>query len=153
MSELALAMKALGFSSASVKEAMEQGDRDGDGELNFEEFVALLARAGGGGGGGLGGGLGSDAFPFALIANSYRISKLVDSHNPALAMGGTQPPSKPSALPPIAYARAHKLTKERTRGDLGLGRPGGKSKAAPGRQRQSSSLPPVDLRRGRKPFG
>ena len=36
MAELSLAMKALGFSSDAVKDAMEQGDKDGDGVLNFE---------------------------------------------------------------------------------------------------------------------
>mgnify|MGYP001174601231 CR=1 FL=1 len=77
LAELSLAMKALGFSAAACKEAMESGDRDGDGALNFDEFVALLSRVGGGGA------TSRDSFPFSLVANSYRISKLVDSFNPA----------------------------------------------------------------------
>ena len=36
LSEFGLAMKALGFSQEAVKAAVEEGDRDGDGELNFE---------------------------------------------------------------------------------------------------------------------
>ena len=77
LAELSLAMKALGFSATACKEAMESGDRDGDGALNFEEFVALLSHVGGGGA------TSRDSFPFSLVANSYRISKLVDSFNPA----------------------------------------------------------------------
>lgn len=80
--ELSIAMKALGFNSNDIKEAMALGDANGDGELNFEEFCALISAAESQGESG--GGSGADSFPFALIANSYRISKLVDSYNPAL---------------------------------------------------------------------
>ena len=138
LSELSLAMKALGFTAAACKEALESGDRDGDGALNFEEFVALLARVGGGGGGSEG--MGGDSFPFALVANSYRISKLVESFNPARQLakeaalqrkhdsivaaataakrGSLQPQDASGAgvgaLPPIAFAGTALLTRERT---------------------------------------
>ena len=72
LSELSLAMKALGFSAAACKDTMERGDRNGDGSLDFENFVALLTRVGGGSSGG---GMDQDSFPFALIANMYRISQ------------------------------------------------------------------------------
>ena len=122
LTELSLAMKALGFSAAACKEAMEQGDRDGDGALNFEEFVALLSRVGGGGGSQSQ----RDSFPFSLVANSYRISKLVDSFNPAKQLAKeaklqqkrdsilarqkrsslwSRQLAADNALPPIAYVR------------------------------------------------
>jgi len=147
LSELSLAMKALGFSAAQTKMAMEQGDRDGDGQLNFEEFVALLTRAGGpGGGDGGGGSLGQDSFPFALIANSYRISKLVDSHNPALHV----PKSPPGGgLPPLAYAATTRLSKERVRPPAP---PQGKPKPARPKPR-NAALPAVEPRRGRVTAG
>jgi hypothetical protein len=147
-------MKALGFGANDTKLAFELGDRNGDGKLDFEEFVQLFTIAwahretrdafadgfgrdmaevissvvpspdaganavGGGGSGGGGGGSGgtsgdsgtaggaggasspggetersraadgddrvSTAFPFALVANSHRITKLVDACNPII---------------------------------------------------------------------
>lgn len=148
LAELSLAMKALGFSAAQTKTAMEQGDRDGDGQLNFEEFVALLARAGGpGGGDGDGGSLGQDSFPFALIANSYRISKLVDSHNPALQLQRDTRPG--GGLPPLAYAATSRLSKERARPAAPQ-----QGKPKPARSKPSNAaLPAVETRRGRVTAG
>ncbi|KAL1508293.1 hypothetical protein AB1Y20_004405 [Prymnesium parvum] len=84
-SELGVAMKALGFKADSIRRAIMTGDKDGDGELSFDEFVNLITRAGG-----------SahpedssaektsdpDAFPFTLIVNSHRISRMVDAYDP-----------------------------------------------------------------------
>ena len=120
LAELSLAMKALGFSTAACKEALESGDRDGDGVLNFDEFVALLSRVGGGSA------RSRDSFPFSLVANSYQISKLVESFNPAKQLAKearlqqkrdsiianqrrislwSRQGSAGNALPPIAYVR------------------------------------------------
>ena len=34
---------ALGFSKGDLQSAIKAGDRDGDGQLTFDEFVALVA--------------------------------------------------------------------------------------------------------------
>mmetsp|Transcript_33909 Transcript_33909/g.56033 ORF Transcript_33909/g.56033 Transcript_33909/m.56033 type:complete len:277 (+) Transcript_33909:56-886(+) len=104
LSELSLAMKALGFSQSDIKEAMAMGDRNGDGELNFEEFCALIATAEAADPEGAGSNHGADSFPFALIANSYNISKLIDSYNPALKehAAAKSAQTSPSSLPPIS---------------------------------------------------
>ena len=92
-SELAMAMRALGFGREEIREAIAQGDGDGDGTLNFDEFVSLISKAeaksgsSGGGGGAPSSADGNDAgtsFPFSLVADSYRITRLVDSFNPAV---------------------------------------------------------------------
>ena len=44
-SELAMAMRALGFGREEIREAIAQGDGDGDGTLNFDEFVSLISKA------------------------------------------------------------------------------------------------------------
>jgi hypothetical protein len=43
--ELGLAMKALGFSNDDMKQALEIGDQNRDGQLSFDEFVALFTYA------------------------------------------------------------------------------------------------------------
>jgi len=104
LSELSLAVKALGFSQSDIKEAMAIGDRNGDGELTFEEFCALIATAEAADSEG-GQAASADAFPFALIANSYNISKLIDSYNPALKEHPAAAKSasmNASSLPPIS---------------------------------------------------
>ena len=81
MAELEGAAKALGFGPKKrarlVADAMA-GDQDQNGQLSLEEFVRLIAE-----GAGDAGGLGADAFPFGLMAETYRISRLVESYNPA----------------------------------------------------------------------
>lgn len=144
--ELSLAMKALGFSAAHTRRAMEQGDRDGDGQLDFEEFVALLSHTGGPGGGGGGGSLDQDSFPLALVANGYRISKLVDSHNPALQLQK----DRDRSLPPLAYAATKRLAMERARP------PAAPQQGTPRPARpklSNAALPAVEPRRGRVTAG
>ena len=76
-SELSIAMRALGYSPADITEAILEGDCDGDGQLNFHEFAALIMTAES-----KPKAKNADTFPFALVANSYRISRLVDSYDP-----------------------------------------------------------------------
>jgi len=98
--ELSIAMKALGFKPDDIRKAIALGDHDGDGELSFEEFLALIAAAEPEGGRGSSGS--GESFPFHLIANSYNISKLVDSYHPDRPKDSARersslPPVKPSA--------------------------------------------------------
>ena len=81
MAELEVAAKALGFGPkkrARLVAGAMAGDQDQSGSLSLEEFVRLIAE-----GAGDAGGLGADAFPFGLMAETYRISRLVESYNPA----------------------------------------------------------------------
>ena len=68
MAELEVAAKALGFGPKKrarlVADAMA-GDQDQNGQLSLEEFVRLIAE-----GAGDAGGLGADAFPFGLMAET-----------------------------------------------------------------------------------
>jgi len=81
--ELAIAMRALGFGNDEIREAIRQGDYDGDGTLNFEEFTYLITQASSKSS--ANGSGGADAsFPFGLIADSYRIKRLVDSYKPVV---------------------------------------------------------------------
>lgn len=105
LNELTLAMKALGFSADDTRQAFERGDQDGDGSIDFDEFCALFtiawanrelhhnftdgfardmtavlaSRSAFEGDDSV-----TTTFPFALVANSHRISKLVDACNPQL---------------------------------------------------------------------
>ena len=85
MAELEVAAKALGFGPkkrARLVAGAMAGDQDQSGSLSLEEFVRLIAE-----GAGDAGGLGADAFPFGLMAETYRISRLVESYNPATHSG------------------------------------------------------------------
>mmetsp|Transcript_36243 Transcript_36243/g.95547 ORF Transcript_36243/g.95547 Transcript_36243/m.95547 type:complete len:324 (-) Transcript_36243:597-1568(-) len=79
--ELAAAMRALGFSGDEIRNTIKQGDADGDGMLNFNEFVHLIeattSRRSSTDVGAEG-----DSFPFALVADSIRISRLIDGYSP-----------------------------------------------------------------------
>jgi hypothetical protein len=77
--ELAMAMKLLGFAWKDINEAIKAGDLNKDGQLDFNEYQALIVRANSSQGSDL-----QDAsnVPFALVANTYRISRLVDSYAP-----------------------------------------------------------------------
>ena len=135
-SELAMAMRALGFGREEIREAIAQGDGDGDGTLNFDEFVSLISKAeaksgsSGGGGGAPSSADGNDAgtsFPFSLVADSYRITRLVDSFNPAV---------RDAALP----LASNKPDEEKAQ--PGSPRPGS-PRSSPRNGGGSSSLPPV----------
>ena len=84
--ELSAAMRVLGFGPEAVREAMRDGDRDNDGELDFSEFAAMVSRAGTG----KNSRQAADVFPFSLIADSYRISRLIDSY---VMHASSSPPS------------------------------------------------------------
>ena len=88
LEEMSVIMSAQGFKPDEIKEAMRIGDSNGDGELDFEEFVALVGTIGAGrttsdttahvaGPAG-------NTFPFALVANGYRIKQLVDAFDPVV---------------------------------------------------------------------
>lgn len=101
-SELAVAMRALGFGNEEIREAIKMGDTDGDGQLNFDEFVNLISQH-------TTGKASEDSFPFALIADSYRISRLVDSYNPQVrdaALGLASPAATASLAAAPATAAA-----------------------------------------------
>ena len=106
-SELSIAMKALGFGKAEIREAIQMGDHDGDGSLDFDEFASLIMQASSKG---KSEGTSQDAegsnFPFALVADSYRITRLVDSYRPAtdaaLGIEDSSAPSSPSNRPASA---------------------------------------------------
>lgn len=78
--ELATAMRALGFGADAIHEAIELGDYDGNGVLDFDEFVGLILQASAKRGTQA---PSADCFPFSLVVNSHRISRLVDSYSPA----------------------------------------------------------------------
>ena len=64
------------------------GDSNGDGELDFEEFVTLIGTMGQGRSmadttAHVAGPAGN-TFPFALVANGYRITQLIDAFDPAV---------------------------------------------------------------------
>jgi hypothetical protein len=87
--------QALGFSADDIREAIKLGDNDGNGQLDFNEFVTRVTRASSvshSSASDTAGRQGNDSFPFELMANSYRISKLVDSYNPALREAPSGPP-------------------------------------------------------------
>ena len=46
LEEMSVIMRAQGFTLEEIKEAMRIGDTNGDGELDFEEFVALVGTIG-----------------------------------------------------------------------------------------------------------
>ena len=43
ISELSLAMRVMGFSPEKIRDAMIEGDRDGSGDLDFDEFCAIIS--------------------------------------------------------------------------------------------------------------
>jgi len=104
--EASVAVKALGISMADMKEALAFSDRNGDGELNFEEFCQLIATAEAAHPEGDASNHSTDSFPFALIANSYNISKLIDSYNPALKDAiSTRGMASSSSLPVLGVSQ------------------------------------------------
>lgn len=87
VAEVATVMKVFGFASDAIRTALKEGDKDSDGELDFGEYTALIqlasARSDPGDGG-------MDAeFPFTLVANSFKISRLIDSCALALCHRGS----------------------------------------------------------------
>ena len=82
---------------AEIKEAMKLGDADDNGELDFEEFVALIAKVSPATTGGrstdtttLVAGVAGSTFPFSLVAEGYRITQLIDSFDPHAKPGMKQ---------------------------------------------------------------
>ena len=102
--ELGLAMTAMGFTKEDTRVALQIGDQNRDGELSFDEFMALFTYAwanrelqndftegfardislvlGRRNATGDEGAV-TTSFPFALVANSHRISRLIDGCNPS----------------------------------------------------------------------
>jgi len=120
LDEMSVIMRAQGFSLPEIREAMRVGDTNGDGELDFEEFVDLVGGMGQGRPAGTTShvaGPAGDTFPFKLVAGGYRITQLIDEMKPAVreaallsrlnpatrqaiaAVGGVD-----TTLPPIAGA-------------------------------------------------
>ena len=123
LSEISLVMRALGFSPAAIKQAIKLGDRDGDGELSFDEFVALVTQSGGASGGGGGD---ADSFPFALVANSHRLTTLVDSYDPAvLAAADAKNDRRARAARPAAPAEPSRQPRARRAPSMRVAAPGG----------------------------
>lgn len=110
--ELAVAMRALGFGKPEIREAISVGDHDGDGSLDFDEFISLIMQASTKGGSQSSQDSDGASFPFALIADSYRITRLVDSYKPSVreAALGYSPvadgAAQPSHRPPSAASTA-----------------------------------------------
>ena len=81
-------MGAQGFKPKAIKEAMRLGDKNGDGDLDFEEFVSLVASIGGARGDTdttrMAAGAAGNMFPFALVASGYRLKQRIDALDPAV---------------------------------------------------------------------
>jgi hypothetical protein len=78
--ELSIALSSLGYPQEAVDAAVEEGDYNQDGTLNFSKFVQLVARTEGICGASVGSG-GNDAFPLTLLAKTRAISHLIDSYD------------------------------------------------------------------------
>ena len=115
LEEMSVIMSAQGFKPDEIKEAMRIGDSNGDGELDFEEFVALVGTIGAGrttsdttahvaGPAG-------NTFPFALVANGYRIKQLVDAFDPVVreVRAATHPALTRRRVPDPAVPRLSSL--------------------------------------------
>jgi len=110
LEEMSVIMSAQGFKPQEIKEAMRIGDSNGDGELDFEEFVALVGTIGAGrttadttahvaGPAG-------NTFPFALVANGYRIKQLIDAFDPVTREAALKLRMRePEKLPPISASK------------------------------------------------
>jgi len=112
LEEMSVIMGAQGFKPHEIREAIRIGDSNGDGELDFEEFVALVGNMGGGRGRisdtttNVAGDAGN-TFPFALVANGYRIKQMIDAFDPANKKQEVLPPRREAiSLPKIDSARA-----------------------------------------------
>ncbi|KAL1527660.1 hypothetical protein AB1Y20_009046 [Prymnesium parvum] len=92
LEEMSVIMSAQCFKPSEIKEAMRIGDCNGDGELDFEEFVTLVGTIGAGRSPSdttahVAGEAGN-TFPFSLVANGYRIKQLIDRFDPAVREAG-----------------------------------------------------------------
>jgi hypothetical protein len=79
--ELSIAMSSLGYTQGAVDAAIGRGDTNQHGEINFNEFVELVARTEFvrvDDGSSIGS---NDAFPLTLVAKTRAISHLVDSYD------------------------------------------------------------------------
>ena len=115
MAELEVAAKALGFGPkkrARLVAGAMAGDQDQSGSLSLEEFVRLIAE-----GAGDAGGLGADAFPLGLMAETYRISRLVESYNPATKLQKEERRARSSAASRTRAASARAPAPRRTQGE------------------------------------
>ena len=99
--ELGLAMRGLGFAPAAIAEAVHAADRDGDGELDFDEFLALVVACTAAAGGSLPSAP-LDAESFAVVATSHHVHSLVESFNPARDGPIGPPPGRRAATPRAA---------------------------------------------------
>jgi len=112
LEEMSVIMSAQGFKPNEIKEAMRIGDSNGDGELDFEEFVSLVGTIGSGRNTAdttahVAGPAGN-TFPFALVANGYRIKQLIDAFDPVVRENALKLKlaSSSTKLPPIAGAES-----------------------------------------------
>ena len=103
--EMAASMRALGFNDSEIRQTIKSGDVDGDGELDFNEYLRLIdisARSS------TSSNPERDSFPFALVAESIRISRLVDSYSPAIREA-LPPFPQPVRPPVIGRAKSSKI--------------------------------------------
>lgn len=79
--ELSIAMSSLGYAQGAVEAVVGRGDHNRDGQLDFDDFVELIARTEGVCYDDIGSGGSKDAFPLTLLAKTRAITHLVDSYD------------------------------------------------------------------------
>ena len=90
--ELQATMRNLSFTNDEIKDVLKHADANGDGEVDFEEFLHLISTANADSASGKSGqGAQSHSFPFNLVVNSHRITSMVDAlFNNEVAKFGTE---------------------------------------------------------------
>ena len=107
--ELKMSMQALGFRNEEIRNTIKVGDVDGNGMLDFNEFVQLVEAATstkrrGSSAHAAAAGSAGDSFPFALVADAVRINRLVDKYAPEVRE--SQPPFPPDPDARLPYRPA-----------------------------------------------
>ena len=126
-------MRGLGFAPAAIAEAVHAADRDGDGELDFDEFLALVVACTAAAGGSLPSAP-LDAESFAVVATSHHVHSLVESFNPA-----RDGPIAAAAGPP----RRHAARRRRRRAAPGVQRPDARASRPATSHGGGIALPPT----------